>query len=159
MILKIENYRPSNLDVILDFLNQNTKLYTEDSIFGGEGKTTYTNSGKLHIDYPEIFGEFCSFVLSNFEEEYIFLDLWSNVYSKGSFVKPHSHFSEEYPVGKNGVFYIKKPKDSGNLVVEDQVIDCEENDIVIFGNSDMHWSQPNESNEDRIILSFNIIPI
>lgn len=97
---------------------------------------------------------------------------WLNKNCTGSSNKPHSH-------GYNyisGVYYLKTPENSGNLVFLDinklnnnniQFFDNEnffseffiipkENDLVLFFSETVHYVEPNNSNEDRISMAFNI---
>ena len=57
---------------------------------------------------------------------------------------------------------MKKPKNSGNIVFDEEgVVDVHENDLLIFHqfkNRGDHWTERNNSNEDRIVISFNMLP-
>ena len=36
------------------------------------------------------------------------------------------------------------------------MIDVQEGDVIFFKDKDIHWTQKNKSNEDRIAISFNM---
>lgn len=97
---------------------------------------------------------------------------WINKNFKGSSNKPHSH-------GYNyisGIYYLKTPKNSGDLVFLDInklnndnlkffedpnffsefTISPREYDLILFFSETIHYVQPNNSDEDRISMAFNI---
>ena len=103
-------------------------------------------------------------------------NMWTTIYPKGAFVPEHIH-SNSY---LSGVFFAKAPKDCGDLVFHDpawvaktmqlrttvkatfpamltkQNITPEAGKMIIFPAWLPHRSFPNKSDEDRIIVSFNI---
>lgn len=155
---KICGYKPSNKDSILEFVFS-SKLFSAHESVGNGGISTFQKYGTLHKQYPEIFGEFSRFLLKSLDGKYSIMDMWMNIYPKGSFVKAHHHYNYNYPGALAGVYYFKKPENSGNLVIEKEEIPVKENDLVLFSSKKMHWTKPNESDEYRIILSFNLIPV
>lgn len=140
----------------MSLLCTNNYFYQHEAVYG-DGLSTYDVHDKLHLKHPKIFEELCWRVLNIVGRDYKFLDMWANVYHHGSYVKPHSHFDKRYPEGLCGVYYLKKPNDSGNLIINNQLIVIDENDLVIFGNKDIHSTEKNKSNESRIVISFNLI--
>ena len=46
---------------------------------------------------------------------------------------------------------------SGNLIIEGSEIEINEDDLIFFKDIDMHWSQTNESTQDRVAISFNML--
>ena len=92
--------------------------------------------------------------------EYYLIDIWSQRYIKGGYVEKHNHI----PVVdilknvdcKSGVYFYKKPKMSGDFVLEGEKQNIEEGDILLFDCDKNHYSLPNESNEERIIFSINL---
>ena len=103
------------------------------------------------------------------------INMWTTIYPTGSFVPEHVH-SNSYI---SGVFYSKAPEGCGDIVFHDPSwvaktmlmhtneprfpnvetkysIKAEEGLMVLFPSWLPHRSLPNTSNEDRIIVSFNI---
>ena len=92
-----------------------------------------------------------------FTEKYNIIDMWTNRYSPGTFIKHHRHIVYENAVVIS--FYFKCPKNSGSLFVnfpeessEEYEVNTEEGDVVIFPSSALHWTSPNQSDEDRIVI-------
>ena len=85
------------------------------------------------------------------------MDMWANVNPPGTNVRPHNHYSPNHPNSLVGVYYLRKPTNSGNLIIEGEMIDIQEDDIIFFNDKDIHWTQKNKSNEDRVTISFNML--
>jgi hypothetical protein len=132
-------------------------IFSSHSILENEGVSTFENYGKLHTQYPKIFGEFCNFLLSSLDGDYSIMDMWANICPLESFVKPHHHYNTLYPRALAGVYYLQKPNNSGNLVIENEEIEIAENDLVLFEGKKLHWTLPNKFDGDRIALSFNLV--
>lgn len=101
-------------------------------------------------------------------------NVWININGKYDYNRPHIHSSSVI----SGCFYIKAPKDCGNLVLQNpnSRIACfeenfnrinpliyshydivpEENMIYMFPSWIEHYVEPNRSDEDRISMAFNI---
>jgi uncharacterized protein (TIGR02466 family) len=102
---------------------------------------------------------------------------WANLYPPGSYIDNHNHI----PSPTVASFYLKSPYKSGNLVFEDPlvnilryqpykglndkdlyvnsfdtIIEVEEGDLVIWPGYLMHKTEKNLSDQNRIILGFNI---
>ena len=91
--------------------------------------------------------------------------LWANVNNKGVGNYPHIHSGD-----LSGVFYLKVPDNSGNIVFinpaqrsERQTIRVSNREIhvkplvcLLFPSWLEHYVKPNESEENRISISFNI---
>lgn len=157
LILKVENYSPSNKKEILRFITEMQICESHELIQCG-GVSSYYKSGHLDTQYQFIFSEITDFVLGLFDNKYTASNVWVNICPPGSYVKPHNHYYDEYPNAVAGVYYIRKPKDSGNLIIENEEIEIEENDLVFFKDTKTHWTQPNCSKENRIVVSFNLNP-
>ena len=102
------------------------------------------------------------------------INMWTTIYPPGAYVPEHIHSNSLF----SGVFYAKTPEHCGNLVFKDlaavaktmhihrirefptvdtmYVHKVKEGGMVLFPSWLPHWTQPNESNEDRIMVSFNI---
>ena len=151
---KITGYKPSNTGEIFDFFDY-PELFSAHSSLENGGLSSWTNNGQLNKQYPEIFGELCDFLLRSFGEKYSIMDMWVNITPPDSYIKPHHHLNSEFPNSFAGVYYLKKPKNSGNLFIEGNEIQIEEYDLVVFQGKRMHWTAPNKSLNNRIALSFN----
>ena len=101
--------------------------------------------------------------------------LWTTIYPKGGFIPIHNHA----PYLLSGVCYLQTPEDCGKLVFQDpswttkaqspfrestfpilgtqQKIEPKAGDIFLFPGWLPHWTEPNQSDQDRIILSFNMV--
>lgn len=143
------------------------------------GMTTFY-SGSL-TDKPEwnnITEVLIASIFSLLKEDYFgdicITNMWATIYTNNAYVPEHIHNNSLY----SGVFYVKTPKNCGNLVFKDpsyiaktmssklnsdfpsvsiiheQVV--EEGLIVLFPSWLPHYSQPNQSDDDRIIISFNL---
>ena len=106
------------------------------------------------------------------------MDCWFNINGKGNYNNKHVHPNSDF----SGVFWLKTPKECGNIVFEsphnfssymemqsynekfkyDTRCDCSyffkpiEGMMLIFPSSLQHEVKPNESDQDRISVSFNI---
>ena len=90
---------------------------------------------------------------------YEIIDMWFNIYKKGGYVKEHNHTSKKYEKSdlKTGIFYLKKPLNSGELYINNKEIKLNENDFIIFDAEENHYTTKNKTNEDRIVISFNFL--
>ena len=94
-------------------------------------------------------------------------NVWFNIYKKGGYVREHNHipndFSKHYEYHANpnkhlsAVYNVKRPFDSGNFYLNQSKINMNEGDFFAFTSNDMHYTTPNQSNEDRIAISINLI--
>jgi uncharacterized protein (TIGR02466 family) len=101
---------------------------------------------------------------------------WININGKGGFNIPHVHpFSLV-----SAVYYVNVPKDSGKLVFENPIqqhdyvmkpdtvetfnginsgywnVEPEQGELIIFPSWLRHWVEPNNTNENRISIAFNL---
>ncbi len=103
-----------------------------------------------------------------------FINMWTTIYPPGAFVPEHVHSNALL----SGVFYAQAPENCGNLVFRDpasiakimfirkmgefpsvdtlHVHEVKTGSMVIFPAWLPHSTQTNESNQDRIIVSFNL---
>ena len=106
------------------------------------------------------------------------MDCWFNINGKGNYNNKHVHPNSDF----SGVFWLKTPKECGNIVFESPhnfssymemqsytekfkhdsgftyncIFKPVEGKMLIFPSSLQHEVKPNESDEDRISVSFNI---
>jgi hypothetical protein len=120
---------------------------------------------KEHIDesFVEFFEQVNTIVNSNFDNRFHFKlnNYWFNINKKGSYNKLHNHLNIEIlNSGVSGVFYLKTPKNCGNIVFQSHdkkqlEIKSKEGHLLIFPIHLAHFVQESKSNEDRISLAFN----
>lgn len=101
-------------------------------------------------------------------------NLWTTIYPRGGYVPAHIHSC----FAVSGVFYLKAFKDCGNIVFQDpswvaktannqgtttfptggtrQEHSPKTGDLLLFPSWLPHWTKQNKTDEDRIILSFNL---
>lgn len=101
-------------------------------------------------------------------------NMWTTIYPKGCYVPEHIHST--FLV--SGVFYVKAPEDCGDIVFRDPSwvakVTCNNGgstfpiggtrdgwsptagDLLLFPSWLPHYTNPNNSEEDRIIVSFNL---
>lgn len=110
--------------------------------------------------------------------EFYVTDSWINVYRRGQFAGPHTHNNSLI----SGVLYLQVNEQSGALVFQRDIhslvpfppsldldmdffnlYNCKSwvhkpkiGDICLFPSVVMHAADPNESDEDRICLAFNV---
>jgi len=183
---------PGNLDVLKERLIpllkpifDSTKNNNQGSMrYGGLCSYNVCNDLWNHVEISEI----SEFVSQEAEKYWKSLDYvncgisifqtWANVYPPGAHIDAHNHS----PVVLTGSFYLKKPKNSGEIVFEnplstllkhqptkflkvnedydsmfDRKVETEEGDLVLFPGWLTHKTEPNNSNDDRIIIGFNIM--
>ena len=164
---------------ITDFLKDNTSTpkqqglisngyQTDGNLFEDETIDTNAIQKIIHLEvkkYRENFKNSEEGFLKNWPEEYT-LNGWLISMKSGGKLKPHMH---EYG-WLSGSIYInvpeKKTVDSGNLVVciddKDETnkksIDVVTGSLCLFPASLLHYTIPFESDEERIVLAFDIKP-
>jgi|TARA_R110002020_G_scaffold178227_2_gene371136 hypothetical protein len=95
------------------------------------------------------------------------INFWAQVHYKNESTQSHNHLNVDYPKNSpdvSGVYYIKVPKNSGDLVLKYKkhkldfssiVFNPEERKFIIFQSGLDHYVTPNLNEEPRIIISFN----
>ena len=81
-------------------------------------------------------------------------NLWGMIYKKGDYAMVHDH----WPALWSGVYYLRAPKGSGDLVFPQlkQRIQPKDNLLVIFKGDVRHGVEESTTDEERICVSFNI---
>ena len=151
-MIHIHNLEVENKEDIKNFLQQ-SNIFSSHKLQTGNALSTYQLYGKLFR--LDVFDKLANSIMDIVKIP--FVDMWANVNPPGTNVRPHNHFSEQYPNSVVGVYYLSKPKDSGNLIIEGTEIEINEDDLIFFKDVDMHWSQTNESTQDRVAISFNML--
>ena len=132
------------------------KYSDHDLVVKGQSTYEFYFSKEHKILFKEIIDTFIKLA----GKDWYVLEFWTNWYGKGGFVKEHNHVAEEGVLKdvpqKSGVYYFKKPINSGNLILNKKIIEVKENDFILFDSKTMHKSQSNKTNEVRIIFSINL---
>jgi len=142
-------------------------------------------SNPLNIEIPELSGIMHYIFLSaerlimkyNLPKKIAIDPLWININGKRDFNQYHEHPRSMF----GGIFYIKAPKDCGDLVLINPITTHQhyidpatietfneynsysynvapvDNKLVMFPAWVPHFTFPNESDEDRISIAFNVI--
>ncbi len=160
--------------------NRGTRSSSQEE-FQKKGVTSF-NSGSL-LEKPE-WKDVVSFIYSfastmvqsvnNAASKPTFMNMWTTIYPPGAYVPEHVHSNALL----SGVFYAKTPANSGNIVFRDpasvakimfirnmtefpavetmHVHEVRTGSMVIFPAWLPHSTEVNQSDEDRIIVSFNL---
>lgn len=104
------------------------------------------------------------------DNEYKISDGWVSKYSKGGYIKPHTHTGIVAVICS----YVQLPKGASNIIFKDPYYDtksititkddkwlwkeikCKTNDVLIFQGGFMHKTEPNMIDEDRWVITNNI---
>jgi uncharacterized protein (TIGR02466 family) len=171
--------KSSNIRLISDEWNFGVRS-SEKSDFDKNGVTTYDSLNLLTapewadvVSYIEDF--YSTMLLSVYDgpvPHYI-MSMWASIYPPGAYIPQHTHGNAQL----SGVFYVKTPKNCGNLIFQDVswvaktmvyrpncfpphntnfTVGVEEGMMVLFPSWLPHSTLKNESDENRIIISFNV---
>ena len=153
---------------ILDFILNDTDFIILDEPGGKISKTNWieevANDPDTHKKRQKrlnkIFNKhFGKIFRDYFEQPATLIDMWYQVYNKhsGSFHDYHDHAGKGSHV--SAIFYVKlHSKDLlthfriGNSIITP---DAQEGDIIFFDSKIFHASPPNDTDHDKIIVSFN----
>jgi hypothetical protein len=85
----------------------------------------------------------------------VITDLWSVVYEKGDYTKPHNH----RPSSGSFVYYLNVTDKSSPLVFDECnfSVSPENNCLVVFPSNIIHSVPPLESDEKRIVIAGNFV--
>lgn len=169
----------AHLLALLTQLEQSSPAAIRSNIGGWHSATDlHTNDDFAHI--RQIIGTTCAqcatalnFDFDNFH--LAFSEMWLNRNGPGDYNRAHIHPNAIF----SGAYYIQVPTGSGNLELYDPVrertmnampvtqalpraaqtleIESEEGKLLVFPSWLQHAVQSNNSNEDRVSLSFNMI--
>lgn len=156
-MIEICNLEIENKEDIKNFLKneslRNDSIFTSHKLQTGNAISTYQTYGRLFEQF-DVFSKLSKLISEKVNLS--FMDMWANINPPGTSVRPHNHYTPEHPNSLVGVYYLNKPINSGNLIIEGEAIDIQEDDVIFFNDKDIHWTQKNKSNEDRITISFNM---
>ena len=153
-----------NKEKLTNFLKtESDRLYKDHEYVRNGGKSSFDVWGKLYQQLPsDIIGNLTSCIIKILKNKYKFIDMWVNIHPPQAYTSRHNHFDDKYPISISGSYYLKKPKNSGNIVFDEEgIVNVQENDLLVFHqfkDGGFHWTEPNNSKEDRIVISFNMKP-
>jgi len=150
------NFKLKNRNQIKEVLK---KINVDNHQLVEKGYSSYSTV----LDY-EKFGVFDKIIekfLKLAGKNFNIVDFWINIYFKNGYVKKHNHTTsikklEKVPL-KTGVYYFEKPRNSGNIVVNNRLIKVRQEDMIIFEGKNIHYSEKNLSVFPRIIFSVNMM--
>ena len=157
---KVSNYENLNKKLISEIydLREDNKLGIKRSNKGGWHSKSYfihqdCNVPTELLNMSKIIYNFYSEnVLKNKKYIEVFTMLWVNINNKEDYnilhTHPHSHYS--------GVYYVRAPKNSGNLYFDDSYEIIPEEGMLYMWESHLeHGVNKNKTNKDRVSISFN----
>ena len=172
-----EKAEPSRL--VSDDWNR-TKISTDKNEFDKKGVTTYGTKNLIDDEeWTEVVSfikEFSALMIDDAYHGacgYGLSSVWSTIYPKSAYVPEHVHSNSML----SGVYYAKTPENCGNIIFKDPSwitktmvflrnsyppnmtnyeLGVEEGLMVLFPSWLPHYTTKNESDDDRIIVSFNI---
>lgn len=163
-ILKIADHQQKNKKLIQEYQNAES-FYDHSHWIAGRWENTYCpisllpTARKLFQIAVEFLESTCNkstlipHSVPGMEND----GFWFNHMPPGSKTGLHDHKSGAF---LSGVYYIKVPENSGNIVFqvdsESKEIISEEGKMILFPPSLKHQVHENQSNEDRISLAFNL---
>lgn len=151
--INIEN-KNKLIDRIYEISSQKHNLVVN----GVSSYSTPYNYGNDSI-FNNLISSILNVLKNEYNNSYQIEDMWFNIYKTGGYVKEHNHLSEKYKNldFKTGVFYIKKPSNSGELYVDKKKIKLNEDDLIIFDAKQNHYTTENKNNKDKVVISFNFL--
>ena len=131
----------------------------------GNSSSTYNIKKKLHTN--PLFNILSKKIENKIKEVIVDKNLmphsmWFNVNKKGGKIILHNHYTVGEDNKISGVYYLNKPKYSGNIVfhtTEKTLVKVKTNDLVFFDSKLYHETEENKSNKDRIVCGFNFLVI
>ncbi len=181
--LKVGNFRSIKkelMDYVYDQHDRDPKGLNLSNMGGWQSQPIYFNHKNILLSIvTETLQSYFSKGVLGEGEEFTYKGLWMNINRKGDYNTTHDHPLSHMA----GVFWIKTPKDCGNLILENPrhfvcahemrrysddfrsltnsypsyLITPTEGDITLFPSSLSHRVEVNESDDDRISASFNLI--
>jgi uncharacterized protein (TIGR02466 family) len=168
----------SNIEKFVYNLKSTTASVNRSNVSGWQSPdiTIFDNSNVALHPLIEKIKESVSELSLRFKivEDLKLLNMWINVNNNGGHNKPHTHPQSFF----SGVYYVKYPKDSGDLIFIHPNIYHEmfipkvkeldeysssrwaftprKNALIFFPSEIMHYVETNVTNEDRISIAFNI---
>lgn len=154
-----------------EFIISNDNHSTGYSNFTAESNLVKNEKFSFFYDHiKNIISEF--FEQLSYTGSWHFVNSWAAIYPKGAWVPLHDHKIMEW----SGVYYVSAPNNCGDIVFTDpkeyalaaeppntrwrgnykQRFSPQDGKLILFPSYVKHETMPNNSDEDRIIISFNI---
>ena len=93
----------------------------------------------------------------NIKKEKLAFGFWLNAMAAGNVTTSHTHDDDEEML--SCVYYIKVPKESGDLIITEHnkkiIIKPEEGSFIFFSPDTLHEVSKNKSEESRLSIAFN----
>ena len=158
----------------IDFLDLDWKQYQYhcNQLSRTESGKVISNIGGYHsstdIHTKEEFSElfyYIDFLIQEIDPQFKIKQSWLNINGKGDYNLVHEHTDADY----SGVVYIKVPPQSGNLIFHNPMLtkylmnhrvhqlEPKDGMVILFPNWLPHEVSPNDSDEERISIAFNIL--
>jgi len=164
-ILNTEQYHAIDyIDTIMKM--KETMPSQVKSNMGGWQSDDNLHSHGIFREFASIIRKLSSEILESYTKREVYVQsMWANVNHKYNMNMAHTHEGE-----LSGVFYLKIPPDSGRLILVNPMIRSEMKVIreknysiepenlacIMFPSWMEHYVEMNQSDEDRISISFNI---
>lgn len=158
----IENFQDINhriLDTISNHRLLSPKGYTDyinvnvwQSNWNMENEPGFNDLAKLSLDFCEEISK-THFNFHKWQGKIV--DCWTNVYNNESGCRIHQHFPATFSL----VYYVSVPENSGCITFPDLEIKIQPYPglLLCFRGDTWHGVEMNQTNNDRIIVAFNIV--
>lgn len=138
--------------VDLSFINEE---FFKPHHYVPNGYITFWHGGDMLHKNKELYN-LTEFILSKVPG-YKVVNCWANRYPKGSYVRPHKHII--HPNTYSAVYYYHCPDGSGDLHIESETVTPKTGQVIIFPSKLEHWTTPNNNEDEKIILGYDLIKI
>lgn len=157
MILKTQLKLKNKKQIIDTVYKMESQLTKHESVV--KGKSSYYQC-QIYEKYEDVFIPIVEQFKKMAGEGFNVFEFWVQIYKTGGYVLKHNHLPS-FPELKDvpmraGVYYLQKPKNGGNINIDNLWYDVKEDDMIMFGNHLDHYTEPNKSKKDRIICSINL---
>ena len=161
--LKVPNYETLNKKLTSEIQeikgnDKNGILRSNKGGWHSKDYFTYQDSDRTFKDLTKIISDYYSEIIFQNKKYILLSHLWANINTKGNFNSPHNHPNSHY----SGVYYVKVPKNSGNLYFVDMPFDIdlkeiipEEGSLYMWQSHLLHRVGENLTDDDRMSISFN----
>lgn len=127
----------------------------------GKSHTQFQTSFKFFEEY-KFFTPIRNYLISNlepfFNKKFLINSSWANIYSKNGYAFPHTHANSDI----SGVLYLQIIEDDKLVIVNKNDINdyveifTQNGLILLFDSSQPHYTYPNFTSQDKIVIAFNI---
>lgn len=120
-----------------------------------------------HNEFEDLVFELKKLIKDIFNSDSKILEMWGSIYEKGQYNNIHNHPPLNASYHQNplwvGVYYLKTSINSGGLNIHSPV-NCssrktffpKEGDLYIFNSTTYHSVHPNNDDDDRLSIAFNL---